>query len=75
MPGNKAKFMKNYGRLLKEKDAKNSEFGEAEKQLSEDTHESEEGLGIDEEETAVEETYPEIAEDLVNEDSPEKEDE
>ncbi len=73
MPENKAKFVKKYERLLK-KGAKGSEFDEAERKLSEGTKESEEGLGIEEEEEAGEEAYPEIEAEMWHEDEPSKED-
>ena len=75
MPRGKAKFVKKYESLLKKKDVKESEFVEADRKLSEDTKESEEGLEIEEEEEAGEEAYPEIDENLGHEDNPDKEDE
>lgn len=75
MSENKAKFVKNYERLLKKKDATETELDEAERKLSEDTHESEEGLDIEGEEEKGEEAYPEIKEELEHEDNPDKEDE
>jgi len=74
MPENKAKLVKKYERLLKKPDAKESEFDETDRKLSEDVHESEEGLGIEKEEEAGEEAYPEIEEELEHEDNPDKED-
>lgn len=74
MPANKAKLVKKYERLLKKKDVKESEFEEADRKLSEDARESEEGLGIEEEEEVGEEAYPEIDEELKHEDNPDKED-
>ncbi|MEK6909791.1 MAG: hypothetical protein AABW61_01805 [Candidatus Aenigmatarchaeota archaeon] len=44
MPENKSKLVKKYESLLKKPDAKESEFDETERKLSEDVHESEEGL-------------------------------
>lgn len=74
MPENKAKLVKKYESLLKKPDAKESEFDETERKLSEDVHESEEGLNIEKEEEAGEEAYPEIEEELEHEDNPNKED-
>lgn len=73
MAKNKAKLVKKYESLLKKPDAKESEFGEAERKLSGDAHESEEGLSIEKEEEAGEEAYPEIEEELEHEDNPDKE--
>ncbi len=75
MSENKANLVKKYGKLLGKKDATVAEFDEAERKLSEDVHESKEGLGIEKEEEAGEEAYPEIEEELEHEDNPEKEDE
>lgn len=75
MPENKAKYVKRYERLLKKGNTTEKEFDEAERKLSEDVHENKEGLEIDEEEEAGEEAYPEIEEELVHEDNPDKEDE
>ncbi len=75
MANNKAKSIKKYGRLLRKPDAKESELNEADRELSEDARESQEGLGIEEEEKAGEEAYPEIEEELGHEDNPDKEDE
>lgn len=75
MPENKAKYVKKYESLLKKKDATQTELDESERKLSEDTHESEEGLDIEKEEEAGEEAYPEIEEELGHEDNPDKEDE
>lgn len=74
MPENKAKLVKKYESLLKKPDAKESELDEAERKLSEDVHESKEGLDIEKEEEAGEEAYPEIEEELEHEDNPDKED-
>ena len=74
MPVSKAKYVKKYERLLKKKDVKESELNEADRKLSEDAHESDEGLGIEAEEDAGEEPYPEIEEALEHEDNPDKED-
>lgn len=75
MAGSKTKSIKKYERLLRKPDAKESKLNEADRELSEDARESQEGLGIEEEEEAGEEAYPEIEEELVHEDNPDKEDE
>ena len=74
MPENKGKFIKKYERLIK-KGADDPKFDETERKLSEDTHENEEGLGIDEEEETGQEAYPELEESIEHEDNPDKEDE
>ena len=75
MPENKAKYVKKYERLLRKPNASEAELDEADRKLSEDAHESEEGLGIEEEEEKGEEAYPEIADEIEHEDNPDKEDE
>lgn len=74
MPENKAKLVKKYERLLRKKDTKDSELDEADRKLSGDAHDSQEGLDIESEEEAGEEAYPEIEEELGHEDNPDKED-
>lgn len=73
MAENKAKFVKRYERLIKGKNVSDGEFNEADRKLSEDVHENEEGMSI-EEEDAGEEAYPELEESMSHEDNPEKED-
>lgn len=75
MPENKAKYVKKYEKLLKKKDATETELDEADRKLSEDVHEHQEGLDIEEEEEAGEEPSPEVEFELGHEDNPEKEDE
>ena len=75
MPENKAKYVKKYERLIKKTNATDAELNEAERKLSEDVHESEEGLDIEGEEEKGEEAYPEIGEELEHEDNPDKENE
>ena len=75
MSNNKAKSVKKYERLLKKGNVKESELNEADRKLSEDSRESQEGLGIEEEEEAGEEAYSEIGEELGHEDNPDKENE
>lgn len=72
MAKNKGKFVKKYQRLLKDPKSKESDLNEAERKLSEDTSESDEGLGIEEDEAAGEEAYPEI-EEAIKEESDEDE--
>lgn len=75
MPEKKTRLVKNYRRLLKKKNTSESGFNQLEHKLSKDVHETEEGLGIEEEEETVEESYLGMEEELVHEDNPEKEDE
>lgn len=75
MAENKAKLVKKYERLIKKPNAKQSELDEADRKLSEEKHDSEEGLGIEEEEETGNEAYPELEEELEHEDNPDKEDE
>ncbi len=72
---NKSKYVKKYSRLLRKKNTTEAELGEVDRKLSEDVHENEEGLGIDEEEEKVEESYLGIGEEIEHEDNPDKEDE
>ena len=74
MVENKAELVKKYGRLIGKKDATESELNEADRKLSEEKHDSEEVFGIEEEEDAGEEAYPEIEDDLGHEDNADKED-
>ena len=75
MPENKGRFIKKYERLVKKPDAKDSDFDEADRKLSGDVHENEEGLGIEEDEETGQEAYPELEADIEHEVSPDKEDE
>lgn len=74
MSENKAKLVKKYERLIKKKNASEEELKNVDHELSGEKHDSEEVLGIDEEEETGEEAYPEIEEELKHEDS-DKEDE
>ncbi len=77
-------FIPNKNRALKKLEEKivkqnvegsTEEFEELEHEVSEDPRESSEGMGIEKEEKAGEEPYPEIEKELEHEDKPEKEDE
>ncbi len=74
MPENKSRYVKKYVKLLKKGSSNQKELDEADRKLSEDVHENEEGLGIDSEEEKGEEAYPEIELDMEHEDNPDKED-
>lgn len=74
MPKNKGRHAKKYGKPLKDPKAKQPDLDEAAKQLSEDTQESEEGLGIEDDEKTGQEAYPETDE-FLKEESDENEDE
>ena len=74
MPENKGKFIKRYSRLIRKVDAPQKEFDEADRKLSENAHENEKGLGIEEDEESGQEAYPEIELDMEHEGNPDKED-
>ncbi|MBI2084215.1 MAG: hypothetical protein HYT70_01195 [Candidatus Aenigmarchaeota archaeon] len=75
MPENKGKLLKEYEKMIREPGKYTEEqFQEIEKELSEDVHETSEGLGIEDEEKKGEEAYPEIA-DSIKKEADEEEDE
>ena len=76
MAENKGKLLKKYEKLIeKQGEVSEDKFQEIEKELSEDAHETSEGLGIEKEEEEGEEAYPEIKKRLEHDDDPDKEDE
>lgn len=76
MPSDKGKILKKYeGLISKQDEVSEDKFQEVEHQLSEEAHETSEGLGIEKEEDAGEEAYPEIKHELEHDDNPDKEDE
>ena len=75
MPENKGKYTKKYERLIRKPDTIGKQLNEAERKLSEDAHENEESLGIDEEEETGDEAYHELENEIEHEDNPDKEDE
>ncbi len=68
MARGKEKLVKRYERLIKNPNSKETYLDEANRKLSEDVRESDEGLGIEDEEEAGEEPSPEIEEELTRED-------
>jgi hypothetical protein len=71
---NKSKLVNKYEKAIVKEDTKESELNELDNELSEDAKESQEGLGIEEEEEAGQEPYPEIEAELEHDDNPDKED-
>lgn len=70
MPQDKEELVKKYKQMLKKQDDfTEEEFEEIEHKLSEEIDEATEGLGIEKEEEAGEEPYPEIEEELKREDN------
>lgn len=76
MPSNKGKLLKKYaGMINKQNEVGEDKFQEVEKELSEESHETSEGLEIEEDENSGQEAYPEIEEELKDPDEPKDEDE
>lgn len=76
MPSDKGKLLKKYSKMItKQDEVGEDKFQEVEKELSEESQETSEGLEIEDEENSGEEAYPEIAEELKDPDEPKDEEE
>ena len=77
MPKKKSRALRKLERkIVKQNDEQEAKsIDDVETEVSKYPKESEEGLGIEEEEEKVQEPYPEIEKDLEHEDNPEKSDE
>ena len=70
---NKGKLLKKYESMIqKQNEVGEDKFQEIEEKLSEDPHETSEGLGIEEEENEGQEPYPEIEKELKRNDEEEE---